>query len=101
MKIEDKFLHKKNQLRLYSYHTIKDTECDNFDLFVEYEGKTYSGQIYTVKSVQNLLEKSDYPGYFVDFNGIVINSIDKKNLRRAISGLIDEGEFHTVFCKQE
>ena len=88
------------QVKIFSYYPVEDTEDDNIDIFVEIDDVTYSGQIYSWKNIESVINKGDMPCYFYDRHGIILQTLSNENIIAAIEEMVESGEIKHIFCRQ-
>ncbi len=86
-------------VRIYSYHCIANTSDDNIDIFVEVNGVTFSGQVYTYQNIRNLIKKHGLPNFYYDRHGVVVENLSDRCLIDTVTEMIRLNELDSIFCR--
>lgn len=97
-KYHDSFEFCGKEVILYSHHIIEKSG-GAFDIFVDLDGQTFAGDIYDPIFLQKFLSQSNY--YFHVPHGIVVQRIDRANIRDAIRQMLKDDRLAEIFVKSE
>ena len=90
---EEKFTVYGESVSVYSHQLDEINEfCDNIDVFIDYKGQTYAGDLMTPRWVSEYIETNDmgdvswYCGH-----GLILQNLSKPKIVAAISSLVKQG----------